>query len=215
MLFFMNIHVIWCWDANRQEERKGGETRSRLKRGETNEKVRCVFKTAEAEMDKRQKTQGGRRWFKNPARSLTKAEWFRTSEDDGQKIEAALLSLSSHSALLSIREDWTPFNILQYTPSFTVRTSVCVYDLIGPARCRRRPSEPRGGHVIGPRLHVFPVTDLWGHWRLMKEITSSVCLWESAFLPEAGGICAFTFRTTIPPIFISTPVVFVEHVALW
>lgn len=41
----------------------------------------------------------------------------RTTEDDRQMREAALLSLSSHSALLSISKEYTPSSIPHYTPS--------------------------------------------------------------------------------------------------
>lgn len=63
---------------------------------------------------------------KNPAKSITKTERERTTEDDGQMREAALLSLSSHSVLLSIREEYTPSSIPHYTPSVTVCVCVCV-----------------------------------------------------------------------------------------
>lgn len=52
--------------------------------------------------------------------------------------EAALLSLSSRSVLLSIMEECTPSSIPYYTPSVTVQASVCVcarvQDVIGLAR---------------------------------------------------------------------------------
>lgn len=117
--------------------------------------------------------------------------------------EAALLPLSNHSALLSIREDWTPFNIRQYTPSFTVskiwlvQHAVWAKEAVMPLFC----------------LSLVPVSKLWGHCRLRQYFLCisvfvqfrHVC-GDMFFLPEAGGICALTYRTKIPSIFISTPV---------
>lgn len=45
----------------------------------------------------------------------------RTTEDDRQMREAALLSLSSHSVLLSIREEHIPSSVPYCAPSFSVR----------------------------------------------------------------------------------------------
>lgn len=54
----------------------------------------------------------------------TKTERWRTRGDDGQMREAALLSLSSRSVMLSIIEEYTPSSIPQRTPSVTVYASV-------------------------------------------------------------------------------------------
>lgn len=97
--------------------------------GETSETERHMSKTCGGR-DGQEKTELAREegggGVQNPARSITKTEQEGTTEHDGQMREAALLSLSSHSVLLSIREEYTPSSIPHYTPSVTVCVSACV-----------------------------------------------------------------------------------------
>lgn len=84
--------------------------------------------------ERTEQEEGGRVKTKSVQKQNKERERERTTQCDGQMREAALRSLSSHSVLLSIREERTP---LQYprTPSVTecVSAHERVRDLIGAA----------------------------------------------------------------------------------
>ncbi len=159
--------------------------------GETSEIERHMSKTTEAEMDNRGQRKPGQEegGAKNPARSITKMERERTTADDGQMREAALLCLSSYLVLLSIREEYAPPSIPHYTPSVTVHASVCrrvcVQELIGLARSKENGDrcEPVTSSLSVPR--VFIMTEHSRHCRLMIKRSWSLCVYAQAcaFLP--------------------------------
>lgn len=96
--------------------------------------------------------------------------------------EAALLSLSSHSVLLSIREECTPSSIPHYTPSVTVRVcvSACVcpqFDWSSTLQGKWWPvraEEPVTSLLSVSR--VFIMTEHSRHCRLMIERSWSLCV---------------------------------------
>lgn len=74
-----------------------------LRSGEIQATERHASKTAEAKTDRRGQSEWEEGWCeKLQPQASQRRQPARTTEDDGQMKEAALLSLSSHSVLLSV-----------------------------------------------------------------------------------------------------------------
>lgn len=141
---------------------------------------RHASKTAEAKTDRRGQSKWEDGWCEKIQPQMSqRRQPARTTEDDGQMKEAALLSLSSHSVLLSVSRQHAHPPVPLTALHCTARTSGCLdrlrgiwwplWELVATLSVE---SKQRDWALYGPACAFHPIGCLW----LVPSVCTRLCV---------------------------------------